>query len=61
MGLARPLLALTTKNEQVRDNAGHIWATADIYQSLTLVTVFTMWTFALLAAVTIARENRDDL
>jgi len=61
MGLARPLLALTTKNEQVRDNAGHLWATADIYQSLTLVTVFTMWTFALLAAVTIAREDRGDL
>ena len=61
MGLARPLLALTTENKQVTDAAGHIWATADIYQSLTLVTVFTMWTFALLAAVTIARENRDDL
>ena len=61
MGLARPLLALTPENKQVTDAAGHIWATADIYQSLTLVTVFTMWAFALLAAVTIARESRGDL
>jgi len=45
----------------VTDAAGHIWATADIYQSLILVTVFTMWAFALLAAVTIARESRGDL
>lgn len=51
LGLIRPILALTVASEPVTDATGQVWQTGQIYQTVTLVTCFTMWFVALLAAL----------
>ncbi|MHC4055207.1 carotenoid biosynthesis protein [Bradyrhizobium sp. 25ACV] len=55
LGLMRPILALTVESEPVTDATGQVWQTGQIYQAVTLVTCFTMWFVALLAALLIGR------
>ncbi|MDO8127315.1 MAG: carotenoid biosynthesis protein [Candidatus Brocadiales bacterium] len=56
LGLSMPLLAIFGNNVLVIDQSGKTWATGDIYQSMTLITIFTMWFIALLCALKISRK-----
>jgi len=58
LGLIRPILALTVSSEAVADATGQIWQTGQIYQSVTLVTCFTMWFVAFLAMLLIGRTPK---
>ena len=52
LGLQYPLLYLgVTENAQVTDPAGRIWNTADIRMTAALVAIFTMISFAAIAAL----------
>ncbi|MEZ5115859.1 MAG: carotenoid biosynthesis protein [Candidatus Nanopelagicales bacterium] len=58
MGLQAPLGALLGSTEQVTDGAGQVWSVAVIKDSLTLVTIFTMWAYSVFAVINVVRSYR---
>jgi len=59
LGLITPLQTIFIKNTLVIDPGGTTWGVANIYKSMTLITVFTMWFIALLCAIKIYRKTND--
>lgn len=58
MGLQGPLGAFMGSAATVTDGAGQQWPVDVIRGSLGLITVFTMWAYALFAALTVIRCER---
>lgn len=57
LGLPRAILALSGSRETAADAAGQIWQIGQIYESMTLVTAFTMWFVAILSALLISKRK----
>jgi putative membrane protein len=57
VGLGPLLIALTGKNMQITNQVGVTWFAKDIYQSMALVAVFTMWFVSLLCALRLFRKS----
>ena len=53
-------LALTADNSVVADATGKQWQTMDIYQSMALVAIFTMWFVCILSAILTGRRAQTD-
>ena len=58
MSLTCAMLALTGQSAVVTDATGIQWRTMQIYGSMTLVTIFTMWFVALCCAFAISRRQQ---
>jgi hypothetical protein len=58
IALGRALPAFVGENVQVADPTGTTWMTGNIYDSLALVTIFTMVFIAVLSTIRIARDKR---
>ena len=56
LALGALISPLTQPNMAVADLRGTTWMTGDIYQSMALVTVFTMVFFAVLSLIRTARD-----
>jgi putative membrane protein len=57
LGFARAILALSGSRETAADAAGQIWQIGQIYESMALVTAFTMWFVAILSALLISKRK----
>jgi uncharacterized membrane protein len=58
LGLAHAILVIVGPRQTVTDPAGQVWQTGQIYQSLTLVTIFTMGFVALLSVLLVGAWAR---
>jgi len=60
LGLIIPLKIFFAEMVPVTDPDGRIWMTGDIYQSMTLVTLFTMGFIVLVSVLLICRKTTSE-